>query len=72
MSVKYGFERRRRLAAHIQKKDNNMTLSRKNLIDGEWVGDAGTAQFLREAGATYLQGFLYGMPIAVEELPPWA
>jgi diguanylate cyclase (GGDEF)-like protein len=36
----------------------------------EWVGDAQTAQFLRDAGVTYLQGFLYGLPIAVEELPP--
>jgi diguanylate cyclase (GGDEF)-like protein len=38
----------------------------------EWVGDAGTAQFLRDSGVTYLQGFLYGTPIAVEELPPAA
>lgn len=38
----------------------------------EWVGDTGTAQFLRDAGVTYLQGFLYGMPIAVDELPPAA
>jgi EAL domain-containing protein (putative c-di-GMP-specific phosphodiesterase class I) len=38
----------------------------------EWVGDAQTAQFLRDSGVTYLQGFLYGMPIAVDELPPAA
>ncbi len=38
----------------------------------EWVSDKGTAEFLREAGVTYLQGFLFGTPIAVEELPPAA
>lgn len=38
----------------------------------EWVGDTTTAEFLREAGVTYLQGFLYGAPIAIEDLPPLA
>ena len=32
----------------------------------EWVGDEETAELLTDAGITYLQGFLYGMPIASE------
>ncbi len=32
----------------------------------EWVGDEATAQLLVDAGITYLQGFLYGMPIESE------
>lgn len=34
----------------------------------EWVTDADAAAFLKEAGVTYLQGFLYGAPAPVEEL----
>ncbi|WP_439543268.1 EAL domain-containing protein [Hyphomicrobium sp.] len=34
----------------------------------EWVGSAEAASFLRDAGVTYLQGFLYGQPMPVEEL----
>ncbi|MGH1419704.1 MAG: putative bifunctional diguanylate cyclase/phosphodiesterase [Hyphomicrobiaceae bacterium] len=33
----------------------------------EWVGDEETAQMLRDAGITYLQGFLYGMPMTTDE-----
>ncbi len=33
----------------------------------EWVGDEATAQLLRDAGITYLQGFLYGMPVTSED-----
>lgn len=32
----------------------------------EWVADEATATMLAEAGIDYLQGFLYGMPIAAE------
>jgi diguanylate cyclase (GGDEF)-like protein len=32
----------------------------------EWVADEPTADMLTEAGIDYLQGFLYGMPIAAE------
>lgn len=35
----------------------------------EWVGDEETAQFLTEAGITYLQGFHFGQPIGASELP---
>lgn len=34
----------------------------------EWVGDEEAASFLKNAGITYLQGFLYGMPLSPEEL----
>jgi diguanylate cyclase (GGDEF)-like protein len=34
----------------------------------EWVGDQATADFLIDAGITYLQGFHYGQPIEVSEL----
>ncbi|AHB47607.1 diguanylate cyclase [Hyphomicrobium nitrativorans NL23] len=34
----------------------------------EWVSDGETAAFLTEAGATYLQGFLYGNPETAEKL----
>ena len=34
----------------------------------EWVGDEETAAFLEAAGATYLQGYLYGHPMSIEEL----
>lgn len=34
----------------------------------EWVGSAEAAAFLREVGANYLQGFLYGEPMHVEDL----
>ena len=34
----------------------------------EWVGDEESAQLLAEAGITYLQGFHFGRPIAVEDL----
>lgn len=34
----------------------------------EWVGDEETAQFLRQEGITYLQGFHYGLPFKAEEL----
>jgi len=34
----------------------------------EWVGDEETAAFLEAAGATYLQGYLYGHPMGVEDL----
>ncbi len=33
----------------------------------EWVGNQETADFLKAAGITYLQGFHYGMPLRVEE-----
>ncbi len=33
----------------------------------EWVGDKETAQKLADAGIDYLQGYLYGMPIQVED-----
>lgn len=33
----------------------------------EWVGDQETADFLAEAGITYLQGFHYGQPLTVEQ-----
>lgn len=33
----------------------------------EWVGDLDTARMLADAGIDYLQGFLYGMPIAAED-----
>ena len=34
----------------------------------EWVRDDETADFLEAAGATYLQGFLYGLPMSADEL----
>ncbi len=34
----------------------------------EWVGNEEAATFLKEAGATYLQGYLYGEPTLVEHL----
>ena len=34
----------------------------------EWVGNEETAAFLEAAGVTYLQGFLFGQPMTVEEL----
>lgn len=34
----------------------------------EWVGDEEAAAFLEAAGATYLQGYLYGQPMSVDEL----
>lgn len=34
----------------------------------EWVRDEATAAFLDAAGVTYLQGFLYGQPMSVDEL----
>jgi EAL domain-containing protein (putative c-di-GMP-specific phosphodiesterase class I) len=34
----------------------------------EWVGDEEVAAFLEDAGATYLQGYLYGQPMTVDEL----
>ncbi|MCC7253010.1 bifunctional diguanylate cyclase/phosphodiesterase [Hyphomicrobium sp.] len=34
----------------------------------EWVADEEGAAFLEAAGATYLQGYLYGPPMAVDEL----
>ena len=34
----------------------------------EWVADEESAAFLRAAGATYLQGFLYGAPAPAEDL----
>jgi diguanylate cyclase (GGDEF)-like protein len=34
----------------------------------EWVRDEETAGFLEAAGATYLQGFLYGLPMSADEL----
>ncbi len=33
----------------------------------EWVGDVDTARMLADAGIDYLQGYLYGMPIAAED-----
>mgnify|MGYP001454586109 CR=1 FL=1 len=33
----------------------------------EWVGNEETAEFLKKAGITYLQGFHYGMPLQIEE-----
>lgn len=33
----------------------------------EWVGDVNTARMLADAGIDYLQGYLYGMPIAAED-----
>ena len=35
----------------------------------EWVGDAATADIVREAGITYMQGFHYGMPMRRDALP---
>jgi len=35
----------------------------------EWVRTEAAAQFLREAGIDYLQGFLYGEPISPDKLP---
>lgn len=32
----------------------------------EWVGDIDTARILADAGIDYLQGYLYGLPIAAE------
>jgi EAL domain-containing protein (putative c-di-GMP-specific phosphodiesterase class I) len=34
----------------------------------EWVSDEETAIFLRSVGITYLQGFLHGSPITVDEM----
>ncbi|WP_072395755.1 EAL domain-containing protein [Hyphomicrobium sp. CS1GBMeth3] len=34
----------------------------------EWGGDEAGASFLEAAGVTYLQGFLFGAPVSVEEL----
>jgi EAL domain-containing protein (putative c-di-GMP-specific phosphodiesterase class I) len=34
----------------------------------EWVGDTEAATILKDAGITYLQGFLYGMPLTPDEL----
>lgn len=34
----------------------------------EWVGDEAAAAFLEAAGATYLQGFLFGPPLSVDDL----
>lgn len=34
----------------------------------EWVTDQDTAEFLANAGATYLQGYLYACPLLAEEL----
>ena len=34
----------------------------------EWVGDQETADFLKKAGITYMQGFHYGMPFKPSEL----
>lgn len=39
------------------------------LTVAEWVGDQETVDFLKDAGITYLQGFYYGMPFNVSELP---
>jgi diguanylate cyclase (GGDEF)-like protein len=33
----------------------------------EWVGNQETADFLKNSGITYLQGFHYGMPMLVED-----
>ncbi len=33
----------------------------------EWVGDQETADFLKQAGITYLQGFHFGMPLSIED-----
>lgn len=33
----------------------------------EWVGNQETADFLKNAGITYLQGFHYGMPLQIED-----
>ena len=38
----------------------------------EWVGDEDSAQILTRIGVTYLQGFHFGMPILVEELPSYS
>jgi diguanylate cyclase (GGDEF)-like protein len=35
----------------------------------EWVGDEESARILTRVGVTYLQGFHFGKPIPVEELP---
>lgn len=35
----------------------------------EWVGDAESAEFLKRSGIDYLQGYYFGVPISVEELP---
>ncbi len=38
----------------------------------EWVGDEESAQLLAEAGITYLQGFHFGRPVAVEDLQDYS
>ena len=38
----------------------------------EWVGDEDSAQILTRIGVTYLQGFHFGKPIPVEELPSYS
>lgn len=35
----------------------------------EWVGDERAVEHLKAVGITYLQGFYYGLPIEVEDLP---
>lgn len=35
----------------------------------EWVVDAATAEIVRKAGITYLQGYHYGLPVRPEQLP---
>jgi diguanylate cyclase (GGDEF)-like protein len=35
----------------------------------EWVGDAETAEIVRAAGITYMQGYHFGMPMVPEKLP---
>ncbi len=35
----------------------------------EWVGDERAVELLKKAGITYLQGFYYGLPIEVDQVP---
>ena len=34
----------------------------------EWVGDEETADILKAAGITHMQGFLFGQPISAERM----
>lgn len=60
-------------------KDNSDRVFIKTMVElagsfgmetvAEWVGDAETAQIVRDAGITYMQGYHYGMPMKHEALP---
>ena len=34
----------------------------------EWVGDEQTADYLKDAGITHMQGYLFGQPLLVDDM----